>query len=493
MKKVKVAYEMISIEDLYVNPENDRYINDSEDEISAMIDMFRVANGNPRVEMVNLAEDISENGLNPFEWPIVWYDEELKKYIVIEGNRRITCIKLMTQFKENEEILRSIPEVEKIYKLSYPEGAIECVVYEDLYEAQKVLAKIHQDINEGIGRKQWDAYAKQKANSKLGNGSKTYSIIRFLREYEGVSPELLECMAGSRWTSKLERVVSFRKFKEVYNIEFSSNFSMIHKDSVEQVYHMMEKLVMDLINLPATDNFRTKKDFDNYTDNLPAEFKTQVPDENSKNVTENNTTEKIGEESCQVKDSNEAESQEQKNVTNGQEDDIQDDVQEEKESEFDTPRKISNQHKSLRKALRLSKDYAEDMFVCLGEKGKEIIIELESINYIDYPNASAALCRSILEYVVKMWLLESKHPEQFKEGDLPGSYNSCINDLANRKVLNDKQHKMLRRCANKEYFIDFLNSCIHADSKICVQQTALIDGWKCIRILVELYVEGHQK
>ena len=247
MKKVKVAYEMISIEDLYVNPENDRYINDSEDEISAMIDMFRVANGNPRVEMVNLAEDISENGLNPFEWPIVWYDEELKKYIVIEGNRRITCIKLMTQFKENEEILRSIPEVEKIYKLSYPEGAIECVVYEDLYEAQKVLAKIHQDINEGIGRKQWDAYAKQKANSKLGNGSKTYSIIRFLREYEGVSPELLECMAGSRWTSKLERVVSFRKFKEVYNIEFSSNFSMIHKDTVEQVYHMMEKLVIVIL------------------------------------------------------------------------------------------------------------------------------------------------------------------------------------------------------------------------------------------------------
>lgn len=399
----------------------------------------------------------------------------------------------MTQFKENEEILRSIPEAEKIYKLSYPEGAIECVVYEDLYEAQKVLAKIHQDINEGIGRKQWDAYAKQKANSKLGNGSKTYSIIQFLREYEGVSPELLECMAGSRWTSKLERVVSFRKFKEVYNIEFTSDFSMIYKDTVEQVYHMMEKLVMDLINLPATGNFRTKKDFDNYTDNLPAEFITQVPDENGKNVTENNTAEKIGEESCQVKDSNEVESQEQKNDTNSQEDGIQDDVQEEKEPEFDTPRKISNQHKSLRKALRLSKDYAEDMFGCLGEKGKEIIIELESINYIDYPNASAALCRSILEYVVKMWLLESKHPEQFKEGDLPGSYNSCINDLANRKVLNDKQHKMLRRCANKEYFIDFLNSCIHADSKICVQQTALIDGWKCIRILVELYVEGHQK
>lgn len=71
---------------------------------------------------------------------------------------------------------------------------------------------------------------------------------------------------------------------------------------------------MDLINLPATGNFRTKKDFDNYTDNLPAEFITQVPDENGKNVTENNTAEKIGEESCQVKDSNEVESQEQKMI-----------------------------------------------------------------------------------------------------------------------------------------------------------------------------------
>ena len=488
MNKPKTFYEIISIEDLYVNPENDRYVNDSEDEISAMIDMFKVANGNPRVEMVNLAEDISAYGLNPFEWPIVWYDEELKKYIVIEGNRRITCIKLMTQYKGNQQILSCIPEVEKIYKLTYPEENIECVVYDDLYEAQKVLAKIHQDVNEGVGRKQWDAYAKQKANSKLGNGSKTYSIIQFLREYDMVSPELLECMAGSRWTSKLERVVSFRRFKEVYNIDFSSNFSLIYKDTVEQVYKMMEKLVTDLIKLPATGNFRTKKDFDTYVDNLPNEFKTLIKNENIEKDFGGDDAQKNFADEFKVEEGHKADGENEKVNQEEEEQNVQED---EPEIEFDTPRKISTQHRSFRKALRLSKDYAEDMFLCLGEKGKEIIIELESINYSDYPNAAAALCRSILEYVVKMWLLESKHPEQYKEGDLPSSYNSCINDLANRKILNDKQHKMLRRCANKEYFIDFLNSCIHADSKMCVRETVLVDGWKCIRILVELYVEGH--
>ena len=157
------------------------------------------------------------------------------------------------------------------------------------------------------------------------------------------------------------------------------------------------------------------------------------------------------------------------------------------------PRQISWKHRNEKKALRLSKSYDVAEYTCLGEKGKEIIVELESINISLYPNAAAALCRSILEYVVKLWLLESKHPEQFKEGSLPESYNSCLNDLTNRKILNDKQHKMLKRCANKEYFIDFLNSCIHADSKLCVQEQVLIDGWKNIRILIELYIEGHQK
>ena len=136
MEKPQVSYQNIVVEELLVNPENDRYVNDAVDEISAIIAMFKVANGHPEVEMVNLAEDISNVGLNPFEMPIVWYDDELKKNIVVEGNRRITCIKLMTQYKNNEILKTEIPEIEKIYALDYPNESIECVVYDKLEEAQ---------------------------------------------------------------------------------------------------------------------------------------------------------------------------------------------------------------------------------------------------------------------------------------------------------------------------------------------------------------------
>ena len=150
MKRPNVRFESIEIEKLIVNPENDRYVNDAEDEVSAIIAMFKGVSGHPEIEMVNLAEDISEVGLNPFEEPIVWYDDELEKYIVIEGNRRITCIKLMTQYKNNAVLKSTMPEIEKITTLEYPWEPIDCVVYENLEEAQSVLAKIHQDTNEGI-------------------------------------------------------------------------------------------------------------------------------------------------------------------------------------------------------------------------------------------------------------------------------------------------------------------------------------------------------
>lgn len=483
-----ISHERIKIQDLYINPENFRYINDTDDELTAIIAMFKVSNRYP-IEMINLAEDISINGLNPFETPIVWYDEELKKYIVIDGNRRITCIKLMGQYKDNEQIQLVIPEVTKIYTYDYKDDEIDCVVYEKLHEAQKVLSKIHQDVNNGIGRKPWDPYAKQKANSREGNISKTYSIIQFVEKYDGVKQELLDKMSEARWTSKLERVVSFKNFKDVYNIEFNGNTDILYKDTEEQVYKMMEKLINDLIDLPATGNFRIRSDFDKYVQELAGEYKTQVVIDDSVNKDE--LLGKIGNETQianEIKDKIEQEVETEEDINN--EEKAIKEISSEEEPIL--PKPISRKHRVDRLALRLSRTYNEDMYICLGEKGKQILIELESLNCCDYPNATAALCRSILEYIVKLWLIDSNHPELFKSNSLNESYNACLNELRNKKILNDKQHKVLKRCSNTDYFIDFLNSCIHADATICVQEKALLDGWKCIRILIELYIETHQ-
>ena len=72
----------IAINELYINPENYRYINDVENEVNAIMSMFNVTTGTPTKEMLNLSKDIVEDGLNPFKMPIVCFDEDLKKYVV---------------------------------------------------------------------------------------------------------------------------------------------------------------------------------------------------------------------------------------------------------------------------------------------------------------------------------------------------------------------------------------------------------------------------
>ena len=71
------SYKTLDITELYVNPDNYRYVEEVQDEISAIIAMFKVNVGDAKKEMINLANDIITDGLNPFEMPIVCFDDEI--------------------------------------------------------------------------------------------------------------------------------------------------------------------------------------------------------------------------------------------------------------------------------------------------------------------------------------------------------------------------------------------------------------------------------
>ena len=483
----KYESKMIKVNDLLVNPENYRYINDADDERTAIISMFNVTTGNPHKEMINLAKDIVVDGLNPFEMPIVCYDDVTKKYIVYDGNRRITCIKLMTQYKHNESISKAIPCVEEIYKLSCNITEIQCVVYEDVDDAIHCLYKIHQDVNDGVGRKQWDYQAKMKAEAAKGNKSKTYSIIEFVKNNPKADKNLINDMDTHRWVSKLERVVGFAKFKEVYNITFDTNNTLVYKDTEEHLLFMMSKLISDLINNSATNNFRFKSDFENYISNLEDEYKTQISVPNDAEASKARTNVGL----TQQKDEN-------KKI-------VEDDIKNEKVSEvcrkaetlgqtssIDAPRSISKKYLAEKAALRLGKNYDLDDYNCFGEKGKEMIVELESLNIREYPVASAAMCRASLENILKLWA-DMYSEIAFDSNALPSTYNKCLNALRNKKIISDKEHSVLKAQINKEDYIKLLNTWIHSDTSACVSETNLVSGWKNVRLLVEKYIETHKK
>lgn len=464
----KFNYEMLEIEDLYVNPENYRYVKEAKDEIGAICKMFKVNVGDSPKEMLNLANDIILDGLNPFEMPIVCFNDEIEKYIVYDGNRRITCLKLMTQYKNNEKILKEIPSVAEIYKLNYEEDTIiQCVVFEKAEDAKQCLKKIHNDINNGIGRKQWDSQAKMKANAAEGNKSKTYAVIEFLRKNKNTNKSLLDKMDSNRWVSKLERVVGFSLFKKTYNIQFDNNGNMSYLDTEEQVLKMLSKLVDDIIENPATGKFRHADEFEKYTEELSDEYKSQIKDNEKKR--EQSTSSRKNKSKIAV----------EKNI-------------EEKDNEtgIGEPKVIPRKHAKSKAALVLSKNYDYSAYECLNEKGKEILIELESLNVKQYPVAAAALSRCLIEYTLKLWLDEQNG--EFDSSKLPTCYSGCINLLRNKKILDNKEHSVLHTTVNKKEFITLLNTWIHADTEACVSETPLISGWKNIRLLIEKYIETHK-
>lgn len=161
-------------------------------------------------------------------------------------------------------------------------------------------------------------------------------------------------------------------------------------------------------------------------------------------------------------------------------------------STIDLPRSISRKYLTEKAALRLGKTYDLNDYNCLGEKGKEIIIELESINIREYPVASAAMCRALLENVLKLWA-DMYNEIKFDSNSLPSTYNNCLNTLRNKKIIGDKEHSVLKAQINKEDYLKLLNTWIHSDTSACVSETNLISGWKNVRLLIEKYIETHKK
>ena len=94
------SYKTLDITELYVNPDNYRYVEEVQDEISAIIAMFKVNVGDAKKEMINLANDIITDGLNPFEMPIVCFDDEIGKDISYEEleENRIVASQLFVTF-----------------------------------------------------------------------------------------------------------------------------------------------------------------------------------------------------------------------------------------------------------------------------------------------------------------------------------------------------------------------------------------------------------
>lgn len=135
--------------------------------------------------MLNLAEDIKTHGLLGNQQVVVVYSDEIDKYIVYEGNRRIAAIKMLMFPADFDFLDRSIRD--KIEKISeqMPTNNQEILCYvTDEEEAFFIMERIHSGEDKGRGVKAWSPREKEVFKVRQSNRkSITYLIDFYVKKY----------------------------------------------------------------------------------------------------------------------------------------------------------------------------------------------------------------------------------------------------------------------------------------------------------------------
>ena len=151
----------IALESLLIDPNNPRHIpQENQREAIATI-----ASDKP-TKLLNLAEDITEEGFNPTDLPIVTPIEGSELYLVREGNRRIVAIKLVSSPSLLASIGLSQNLVRRYKKLEERARGnlltkVTCVIMSE-EDAQHWIQLKHTGENNGIGVVPWDGIASQR-------------------------------------------------------------------------------------------------------------------------------------------------------------------------------------------------------------------------------------------------------------------------------------------------------------------------------------------
>lgn len=158
-----MTYRVIELDKLDVNRANDRH-DELENETAAIAWLFT----HHQSQMKKLARDIVESrGI--YEPPLVY--PEGKTFIVFDGNRRVTCLKLLANPKRGPTV-----ELQKFFaelRAQWPGAFVDkimCRIETDRDTIDDILFRRHTGSQGGVGQAKWDGRMKTTFINRTGRG-----------------------------------------------------------------------------------------------------------------------------------------------------------------------------------------------------------------------------------------------------------------------------------------------------------------------------------
>lgn len=179
----------IKITNLFLDVENYRFEKQNS-QLEAIVKMIYTV----KEKLFNLAEDILNVGMNPTDKPLVIKGAEDNQYIVLEGNRRLTSLKLLCNPDLIPDDFASLRK--KFIKLRAERqknipSYIDCEVCADRMEADIWIKRKHAQGLNGIGVEQWNSQQRQRFDERtIGKASDVIQVLKLLNNSEYVDQHI---------------------------------------------------------------------------------------------------------------------------------------------------------------------------------------------------------------------------------------------------------------------------------------------------------------
>ncbi len=244
--------KLVDLSSLNINIENPRFemVGNQREAIKVMID-------DQKEKLIKLAEDIINEGLNPGDPIFIATHEKIDgQYNVLEGNRRVTVLKLLENPdlipETNKSLLTKFKNLSEKYRKS-PIEKITCVLFDEEKEAEHWIELKHTGQNDGIGTVSWDAQQKARFDERVkGTSSYALQVIDFLQKEDSVDETLKKNLKKVK-SSSLQRLITDPDFRKLSGIEIKEG-KVITRFDPKEIAKPLTKVVNDLLR----DDFTVK-------------------------------------------------------------------------------------------------------------------------------------------------------------------------------------------------------------------------------------------